>query len=62
MPRSRARCAEPGYSNRYHLDLAAAIVALVGHPCIVLADAPEQFVDLTEARRSSNWSARATAS
>jgi hypothetical protein len=45
---ARAMRAERGYSNRYHLDLAAAIVALVGHPCIVLANAPEQFVDLTE--------------
>jgi hypothetical protein len=45
---ARALRAEPGYSNRYHLDLAAAIVALVGHPCVVLAESPEQFVDLTE--------------
>jgi hypothetical protein len=34
---ARALRAERGYSNRYHLDLAAAIVALVGHPCVVLA-------------------------
>jgi superfamily II DNA or RNA helicase len=45
---ARAIRAERGYSNRYHLDLSTAIVALVGHPCIVLANASEQFVDLTE--------------
>ena len=45
---ARAIRAEPGYSRRFHLDLAAAIVALIGHPAVVLADAPEQFVDLTE--------------
>ena len=39
---------EPGYSSRMYLDLAAAIVALVGHPTVFLANAPEQFVDLTE--------------
>jgi hypothetical protein len=41
---------ERGYSNRYRLDLPTAIVALVGHPCIVLANAPEQFVDLSESQ------------
>ncbi|WP_291991911.1 hypothetical protein [Candidatus Accumulibacter sp. ACC003] len=46
---ARALRAEPGYRNRYTIDLAAAIVALVGHPCIVLANSPEQFVELTEA-------------
>lgn len=46
---ARALRPERGYRNRYHLDLAVAIVALVGHPCIVLANAPEQFVDLSEA-------------
>jgi superfamily II DNA or RNA helicase len=45
-----ARALRPlrGYSNRYHLDLAAALVALVGHPGIVLAEAPEQLIELTE--------------
>ncbi|WP_295488395.1 DEAD/DEAH box helicase [Accumulibacter sp.] len=46
---ARALRPERGYRNRYYLDLATAIVALVGHPCIVLANAPEQFVELSEA-------------
>ncbi|HRD93610.1 MAG TPA: DEAD/DEAH box helicase [Accumulibacter sp.] len=46
---ARALRPERGYRNRYYVDLAAAIVALVGHPCIVLANAPEQFVELSEA-------------
>ena len=46
---ARAVRPEHGYRNRYHLDLATAIVALVGHPCVVLATAPEQFVELFEA-------------
>ncbi len=45
---ARAIRPEPRYNGRFHLDLAAAIVALVGHPAVILADAPEQFVDLTE--------------
>ncbi|EXI67678.1 MAG: ATP-dependent helicase HepA [Candidatus Accumulibacter adjunctus] len=45
---ARAIRLEPGYGNRMYLDLAAAIVALVGHPTVFLASAPEQFVDLTE--------------
>ncbi len=37
------------YDRRYGvLDRAAAIMALVGHPAVVLADAPEQFVDVVE--------------
>ncbi|SBT09954.1 Non-specific serine/threonine protein kinase [Candidatus Accumulibacter aalborgensis] len=46
---ARALRADYGYSNRYHLDLAAAIVALVGHPCVVLVQAPGQLVELIEA-------------
>ncbi|HPT49534.1 MAG TPA: DEAD/DEAH box helicase [Accumulibacter sp.] len=46
---ARAIRAERGYSNRFRLDLAAAIVALVGHPFVVLAQAPEQLIDLSEA-------------
>lgn len=46
---ARALRPERNYSNRYHIDLAAAIVALVGHPCVVLANALEQFVELVEA-------------
>jgi len=37
------------YSGRRHrLDRAAAIVALIGHPGVVLADAPETTVDVVE--------------
>lgn len=45
-----ARClrAERHYANRFNLDLAAAIAALVGHPALVLASAPEQLIDLVE--------------
>ena len=45
---ARALRPEPGYNSRYHVDLAAAIVALVGHPCVALAESPGQLVDLTE--------------
>jgi hypothetical protein len=54
--------AEPATATAYHLDLSAAIVALVGHPCIVLANAPEQFVDLTESAPELELVRRATAS
>ena len=38
------------HSGRKHrLDRAAAIVALVGHPAVALADAPGRFIDLVEA-------------
>jgi superfamily II DNA or RNA helicase len=46
---ARALRAEHGYTNRFHLDLAAAIVALVGHPCVSLTNAPEQLVEISEA-------------
>ncbi|MFW5397085.1 MAG: SNF2 family DNA or RNA helicase [Candidatus Accumulibacter regalis] len=46
---ARAVRLEHGYRNRYRIDLAAAIAALPGHPCIVLPGAAEQFVDLSEA-------------
>jgi hypothetical protein len=46
---ARALRAERGYVNRFHLDLATAIVALVGHPCVSLAHAPEQLVEISEA-------------
>ena len=36
------------YSKRYSLDLAAAIVALIGHPAVALEDAPERLIELTE--------------
>jgi superfamily II DNA or RNA helicase len=35
-------------ARQWDLDRAAAIMALVGHPAVVLADAPEQLVDVTE--------------
>lgn len=34
--------------RRFVIDRAAAIMALVGHPAVVLADAPERLVDLVE--------------
>ncbi|MBL8399337.1 MAG: DEAD/DEAH box helicase [Candidatus Accumulibacter sp.] len=46
---ARALRRDRTYSNRYSIDLATAIVALVGHPCVVLANAPGQFVELVEA-------------
>ncbi len=36
------------YARRYTLDRAAAIVALIGHPAAVLADAPQTTVDVVE--------------
>jgi len=36
------------YANRHNLDRALAIMALVGHPAVSLAEAPEQFVELVE--------------
>lgn len=46
-----ARClrAERHYAKRFYFDLAAAIVALVGHPVLALASAPGQLIDLVEA-------------
>ncbi len=38
------------YSKRYNLDLAAAIVALVGHPGVVLDSEPERCVELVEGK------------
>jgi superfamily II DNA or RNA helicase len=45
-----ARALRADYVNkkRFFLDRAAAIVALVGHPAVVVAGAPEQLVDLIE--------------
>ncbi|MDD2741351.1 MAG: SNF2-related protein [Rhodocyclaceae bacterium] len=45
-----ARClhADRSYANRFYIDHAAAIVALVGHPALVLEGAPGQLVDLVE--------------
>ena len=36
------------YSRRWEMDRAASIMALIGHPAVVLADAPEQLVDVVE--------------
>jgi superfamily II DNA or RNA helicase len=36
------------FSGRYTLDRALAIMALVGHPHVCLAEAPDQFVELVE--------------
>lgn len=36
------------YANRFNFDLAGAIGALVGHPTVVLDNAPGQLVDLVE--------------
>ncbi|MBL8373677.1 SNF2-related protein, partial [Accumulibacter sp.] len=38
----------PGSTSRHYLDLAAAIVELVGHPRVVVSTAPEEIVDLSE--------------
>ena len=35
-------------SRRFTLDRAAAIVSLIGHPAVILSDAPELTVDLVE--------------
>lgn len=45
-----ARAIKPDrmYSKRFNLDRAAAIVALIGHPAVVLAEAPERLVELVE--------------
>ena len=45
-----ARCVRPNrhHASRHTLDLAAAIGALVGHPVLVLAQAPEQLLDLLD--------------
>lgn len=36
------------YARRYTLDCAAAIVALIGHPAAVMADAPDATLDVVE--------------
>ncbi|MEK8033356.1 DEAD/DEAH box helicase [Ideonella sp. DXS29W] len=39
---------QESYGRGCRLDLSAAIGALVGHPAVAFADAPEQLVELTE--------------
>jgi superfamily II DNA or RNA helicase len=45
---ARAIRQDRSYSRRYTLDRSAAMMALVGHPAVVLADAPENVVDVVE--------------
>jgi superfamily II DNA or RNA helicase len=40
---------QEAYGRAHRLDLAAAVAALVGHPAVAFADAPEQIVELAEA-------------
>ncbi|WER46545.1 DEAD/DEAH box helicase [Cupriavidus sp. WKF15] len=39
---------DQSHNRRYMLDRAAAIVALIGHPAVVLARSPEQVLEVTE--------------
>lgn len=39
---------QPYYAREYRIDLAGAIMALVGHPAVEFADAPGVMVDLSE--------------
>ena len=39
---------ERHYARRYALDRAAAIIALIGHPAVVMAESPETTVELVE--------------
>ncbi len=45
---ARAVRQDRAHAKRYNLDRAAAIVALIGHPAVVLADAPDRPVELVE--------------
>ncbi|RZF23722.1 DEAD/DEAH box helicase [Paraburkholderia sp. UYCP14C] len=45
---ARAIQQDPYYKREYHLDLATAVTALIGHPHVAFADAPDVPVDLTE--------------
>jgi superfamily II DNA or RNA helicase len=45
---ARAVRSDPHYTKRFSLDRAAAIMALVGHPAVVLAHAEDQRVDVVE--------------
>ena len=45
---ARAIKQDRAYQRRYRLDRAAAVMALVGHPAVVLADAPDTTVDVVE--------------
>ncbi|MDD5389557.1 MAG: DEAD/DEAH box helicase [Gallionellaceae bacterium] len=45
---ARAVKQDRAYAKRFNLDRAAAIVALIGHPAVVLAEAPDRLVELVE--------------
>ena len=45
---ARAVRRDQSYHRRYVLDRAAAMLALVGHPAVVLAQAPEQTLEVVE--------------
>ncbi len=45
---ARAIRVERMRSHRHAIDLAAAIMSLVGHPAVALSDAPEQLIDVVE--------------
>ena len=45
---ARALRQERDYSRRWEIDRAVAIMALIGHPAVVLGDAPEQLIDVVE--------------
>jgi len=45
---ARALRAERHYANRFNIDVAAAITALVGHPAIVFPGEYDRFIDLIE--------------
>lgn len=47
---ARAIRQEPGAPRRYRLDRAQGLMALVGHPAVVVAGAPEQFVEVVEGK------------
>ena len=45
---ARAVKQDRAHAKRFNLDRATAIVALIGHPAVVLADAPDRPVELVE--------------
>jgi superfamily II DNA or RNA helicase len=45
---ARALRGDRRYARHFTLDRAAAIVALVGHPAVTMASAPDQMIDLVE--------------
>ena len=45
---ARAIRQDRAYLRRWEIDRAAAVMALIGHPAVVLADAPDQLVDVVE--------------